>query len=414
MVTHIDFAKLVPASLLQRLALRYKVDACNTVALPGAAVFICLLNGVMNYNELTLRLLEETYQEQTGRKADHSSFGKRLARLPVGYFASIFDHVRTRVKDLAPGDKTPSTAVLRLRRVDATIVTLSSKLLHFGIKTSHGTSCGKAENRVVRARNQVKAVFELDDDGIPGLLHVCRDQAEASDNVAMGDTMVAHATPGDLFVFDKGCHSRDRLLALHTACAYFLTPHHQQSLKTLRTLYGANPADRPTGAPREGEADYILSRVEEAIFENGKKEKRFQALPLVVLHGFRFDTRNIVWREMTLITNLPVSKDGDGAGPFTFSELASVYRSRWDIEIFFRLIKSRLGYRHLTSRTENGIRIIIYTVLIAALLLIWYKRAENIIGGWRVAQARLAERLRYWTADTLVQAFQGHSLFIIS
>jgi hypothetical protein len=187
---------------------------------------------------------------------------------------------------------------------------------------------------------------------------------------------------------------------------------HCTPLKALRTLYAANDSDRPTEAPHKGEADYILARVEAAVFENGKKEKRFQALPLVVLHGFRFDTRNNVWREMTLITNLPVSDGDDCAGPYTFSELASVYRSRWDIELFFRLIKSRLGYRHLTSRTENGIRIIIYTVLIAALLLIWYRRAENITSGWRVAQARLAERLRYWTAHTLAQALSGQTQFL--
>src|SRR5207302_2511392 len=137
-------------------------------------------------------------------------------------------------------------------------------------------------------------------------------------------------------------------------------------------------------------------------FENSHKDKTFLVMPLVVVRGLRFDTRAGAWKEMTLLTNLPVSEEGALAGPYTFLELAELYRSRWDIEIFFRFLKTRLGFRHLTSRTENGITVMIYVTLIAALLLIWYKRKSGIDRGWRSVQFWLAENLRAWTTEALV------------
>ena len=67
---------LLPPDLLDRLALEHKVDANNQTRLRGSTVLLCLLNGLLNHGDLTLRLLEETYQSlfqpQTGGTADKS------------------------------------------------------------------------------------------------------------------------------------------------------------------------------------------------------------------------------------------------------------------------------------------------------------------------------------------------------
>jgi hypothetical protein len=49
--------------------------------------------------------------------------------------------------------------------------------------------------------------------------------------------------------------------------------------------------------------------------------------------------------------------------------LASVYRLRWSIELFFRFFKHVLGCRHLVSHKPQGVAIQVYCALIAALLL---------------------------------------------
>ena len=102
-----------------------------------------------------------------------------------------------------------------------------------------------------------------------------------------------------------------------------------------------------------------------------------------------------------LMTNLPVSPDGQHAGPYPFAEVLELYRKRWDIETFFKFLKQQLGYEHLTSRSENGIRVMIWMTLIAAVLLIWYKRTTGRTDYWNVIKFWFAEEVRVWTAAQL-------------
>ena len=46
-----------------------------------------------------------------------------------------------------------------------------------------------------------------------------------------------------------------------------------------------------------------------------------------------------------------------------------IYRYRWTIELFFRLLKQILGCRHLLSQRPEGIDIQIYCAVIAAMLI---------------------------------------------
>ena len=55
--------------------------------------------------------------------------------------------------------------------------------------------------------------------------------------------------------------------------------------------------------------------------------------------------------------------------------IAEIYRSRWQIEIFFRWFKKVLGAEHFLSLSENGLTIVAYCALIASLLVtLWTGR----------------------------------------
>ena len=101
------------------------------------------------------------------------------------------------------------------------------------------------------------------------------------------------------------------------------------------------------------------------------------------------------------MTNLPLAADREHAGPYTWTELAAVYRGRWDIEVFFKFIKQHLNYSHLSSRSENGIKVMIYMSLIVAVLLIWYKQQTGIDRGWRSVKFWLEVDVREWTQHVL-------------
>lgn len=403
---------LLSPRLLESLAVEMEVDAPNQVRLPGRAVFLCLLNTVINSPVVTLRLLEENLLYLFGTRTDHSSFGRRFAKLSPDYFEAIFVHLYRRLEAQLPKR---GGRGLRVRRVDATTVTASAKLLHFGlIQRPHG----KARNQT--AKRHMKAVITLSEAGLPDLLRICRDRCESNDNHALGRSMEEAATPGDLWVFDRGCKDRERLLALHRRDSFWLTPHCQQKLRVLEAVWEgpetAEAAATRTALEEEARthpkdpAPSQMLRVERAVFENAEDaqhptwQAKWATMPLLVFHLERYNRRTGAWEPFVLLTNLPLSDDRQGAGPYRFAEVPELYRARWELEVLFKFLKQHLSYAHLTSFCENGIRLLVWMTLIAALLMIWYQRESGIDRGWRSVKFWLGEDTRTWTAAALAQS----------
>jgi hypothetical protein len=390
------FKSLIPMALLDKLAIEYSVNARNQVRLSGQAVFLCLLNGLLNHPELTQRMLEEHYGKLTGQSCDHSSFGKRFSTLDSDYVQAILTHLREMI---GPYIRKGDIQALRLRIVDATIVTLSAKLLEFGIKANHG---GRG------LKSQIKSVIELSDDGLPSLLHICKDQSEFCDSVALGKPIKANTEVNDLWVFDKGCKARHVLFSVHKAGGFWITPHSGQCLTIIDTLH-SRTADVPE-PPRNNEPALRIYRVELASFSNKyDRIDGLESMRLIVIRAHRWDTRARCWKPFVLMTNLPLSECKGKGGPYSFEQIAELYRRRWEIETFFKLLKQHLSYEHVTSRSENGIRIMILMSMIAALLMVWYKQQTQIANGWKAVKFWLADDVRAWTTRALLTMRAGHT-----
>lgn len=391
MISLAQFNELIPAHLLEALALEYKVDAPNQIRLTGQAVFLCILNGLVNHPELTQRILEEEYTRQTGVTCDHSTFGKRIAKINPDFFRAILDHLHT---EIGPKMTTGDRNALRLRIVDSTTVTLSAKLLSFGIGVKYQ---GGKEYR------HVKSVVEISGHGLPNILHLCKDDSELADSIAMGNTIVEANSNGDLWIFDRGMSHRGRMLDLHKAGSFFITPYNGQLHEVEETVMRADSEDPPEDAPGPLDSDCIVHRVERVHLLDKSRPHipGLESMQLAIIHCHRYDTRKHQWVPLVVMTNLPLSECRTKLGPYTFAEVAELYRRRWDIEIFFRFLKERLGYRHLTSRCENGIRVMIIMSMITALLLVWYKHRTGISRGWRSVIFWFAEDVREWTESAV-------------
>lgn len=84
---------------------------------------------------------------------------------------------------------------------------------------------------------------------------------------------------------------------------------------------------------------------------------------------------------------------------------ATIYRQRWQIEMFFRWLKCILGCRHWLAESPQGVAIQVYLALIAALLLVLFsakrpnRRQMEAIQflslGWASAQEAAAQVARY-------------------
>jgi putative transposase len=81
-------------------------------------------------------------------------------------------------------------------------------------------------------------------------------------------------------------------------------------------------------------------------------------------------------------------------------QIAELYRRRWKIELFFKLIKQNLKIKTFYGTSKNAVLIQIWTALIAYLLLVWLKFKSKV--GWglleftRLAQTLLMERCNLW------------------
>ena len=108
-------------------------------------------------------------------------------------------------------------------------------------------------------------------------------------------------------------------------------------------------------------------------------------------------TKDVDAKEFWFITN-----DLD----LSAKEVAQAYRRRWDIEVFFRFIKQELNVSHLVSLNKNGIEVILYMTLIVAMLVLIYKKANDI--GYKTAKRRFKMEIRNLAIAMIVVICEGN------
>lgn len=72
-------------------------------------------------------------------------------------------------------------------------------------------------------------------------------------------------------------------------------------------------------------------------------------------------------------------------------EILAMYKSRWDIEVFFRFLKQELNFSHIFSTSENGIQVMLYMTMISSMLVLIYKHLNKV--GYKTAVRRISFEL---------------------
>lgn len=75
--------------------------------------------------------------------------------------------------------------------------------------------------------------------------------------------------------------------------------------------------------------------------------------------------------QLSFITNMTDQLELNGL------EIANIYRHRWDIESFFKLIKQNLTIKHMLGHSENAVKTNLWIAIIAYLLLARIKAIYN-------------------------------------
>jgi hypothetical protein len=185
-------------------------------------------------------------------------------------------------------------------------------------------------------------------------LHVGYDpRADVADWVEVDSPRVSELTiargkpivPGAVYVFDKGYCDFGWWQAIAAAGAVFVT---RLKANTRRREVRARPV------AGEGILEDNDVKIGHGVPRGGARNPLFDT-PLREI---------LVEREgkapMRLVTN-------DLARPAT--EIAALYKERWQIELLFKWIKQNLKIKRFLGRSENAVKIQIYVALIAFLLL---------------------------------------------
>jgi len=355
---------LLPDELLAELAADTNVDY-YAKKLKGKILFKLLLSSVLSHKDNSLRRMEALY-ESVGDKDESgisiSSLSERLSKINVVFFKRLYTKS---VELYAPLLDTDIEDVIRY---DSTIVSLSSKLLHTGYQLKGGDAAH------VR---QLK--FTIGHSTIPLAADFYTEQKNTSENVALRETIDEHPTHQQTIrVFDRGITARKTYDEWTSKGVLFVSRINTKSKLEVIKRY-------ELGSQKETAS--LIVNSDELVYLFGDKGKK-SGVPLRCIKAIQKDSQE----ELVFITNKM---------DLSAIEITQIYKSRWEIEVFFKFIKQELNFSHLINRSANGIEVMLYITLIASILLIAYKHS-NKLKGYKIMKQKFLQELEWETIKDIV------------
>ncbi len=283
----------------------------------------------------------------------HSSISERLNLISVDFFEKIFKYCVSAYKSTA------TELNKDIVRFDSTIVFMSTKLIDIG----YNLKGGDAENyRLLK--------FTIGYSDMPDCICFYKDQTYNSENKALIETILANQkTAAQISVFDRGITARDNYDKLTDKGISFIS---RLNPGAKQEVYAANTIKRVV----QTETLKITGDSWVYLYTMHQKRSKY---PVRLIKAVRKDNNE----KIVFITNI---KDIES------TEVAAIYKSRLDIEVFFKFIKQHLNFSHLLNRTENGIKVIMYVTMTVAVLLAEYKKIRNLTG-YKIPKRKFAQEL---------------------
>jgi len=379
-----ELLSLIPDQELGRLAKETNVDYYTKV-LYGRSVFYMLLMGLLCSERASLRVLEDMFNRKSfktmfnldpSKKVKYNSISERLEVMEVAFFEKVFEIFYAQLSLLYSQDEMLTQKIVR---VDSTMVAeTSAKLLE-------GMCVGCKKD----GKKQTK--FTIAFDGLfPCGIEVYSQQADLSEDRAIPAVVFSCAEKytGKIYVFDRGVQKRETFDELSKGKIEFVCRIKESSRReVVRTMETGN--GRPIGSL------FLVSDEEVRLFGTRNKKPTEETFRLITAVNDKGD-------KYLFLTNI-------------FDLLPEViilfYRKRWDIEVFFRFLKQELNLSHFFTTKINGIKIIIYMTLILSMLILIYKRKNNL--GFKTAKRRFMYELDWLLTRIIVQLCGGRDPEIV-
>jgi Transposase DDE domain len=352
----------VPDKLLNQLAIAAGVDK-YTKKLQGQLIFKLLVYCMVTEKDNSLRGMQSAFESavfqalsgsSSSGTISYSSISERLSKIKWEYFQQIFATCVAAYSEALGKEK--STVI----RFDSTIVSLSGKLLQIGYNLKGGDA---DKYRMLK--------YTIGFTNIPEAVYFYGDQTHNSENVALSESMIAHNQPGKkkINVFDRGITSRDNYDKLTEDKIRFISRINNDPKQT---VYKGNTITKNISTPTLK----IISDSWVYLYTMYNKRSKH---PVRLIKAIKKENKE----PLTFITNIKA---------IDAKEVTEIYKSRWDIEVFFKFIKQYLNFSHLINRSENGIRSILYITMTVAILIQQYKKERNL-KGFKIAKQKFSQEL---------------------
>lgn len=351
-MTASELLKLIPPKIFQDLAIETKVDA-QVKKLPGEVMFKLILFSMLNSEKLSLRVMETFLQSARFKsfsnydilEGKYNSIRDRICTINAEYFEKLFSTIFSIYnKELKEENA--------LSKADSTYVALTAKLFKNGMQN------GDNNRRFVKYSVNLKG-------SIPSSVKVFTDQSYIDEGLALTEIINdSDCIKDSIVVFDRGIQSRKSFDAFTLSNKWFVT----RSKLDIRCK--TTTVNDLTAKPSNSTVTIISDETGKLI---SGRHKDTECLYRVIK-----GTIDSNKEEVCFVTNI-LNEDA--------YLIASWYKQRWEIELFFKFIKQHLNVKHLVSRDENGVRVMIYMTMILAILIITYKKL-NKLKGFKIAKLK--------------------------
>lgn len=344
-----ELLKLIPEEKWSDWAEITEVDRYVS-RLKGRLMFSLLLYGIIQSRYQSTELLARYYESEAfqvfsgkgAHKTYKSSISARLSTINVAYFETIFTEFAASLNRKYRRKLGKST----LLKYDSTMVRIGANLTQLGMRVGRKPKTAK--------HKQIKFSIGLKGE-LPHSVKVFFEQSEISENVALGEAISAvQHQENEIVVFDRGLNERKKLAEFDQAGLSFVT-----RLKD-KLKYEPIRTHKQVKGRKAGKLTLVA---DQWVYLFAARYKKVET-PFRLIQAYNTKTGEPI----TFLTNIE---------ELSASEIAEIYKQRWDIEVFFRFLKQELGLNSLVSLNKNGIQVMIYMRLIVALLVLVYKEINQ-------------------------------------
>ena len=330
-------------------------------------LFYLLLYGLMESNRVSLRSLEEVYKSKKfkflfnlNKKQDvkFNTISTRLSHINIEFFEKLYQTVYSTFSELIPNEH---ALRYKVTRVDSTMVCEAANKIEEGMIVAYKTG----------RKKHIKYTISLTDI-LPSSVEVFTQQSASSEDVALSTAILKNIDKkvDNIFVFDRGLQSREHFCNMDTEGFSFITRISKNSRCEVLEDYDLR---------QNLKIGNLIIQSDQKVFLFGKRKKYDHPFRLIKAIS---DKNEALW----FLTN---------RFDLSIEDIIEVYNRRWDIEVFFRFIKQELNFKHFMSTNINGIKVILYMTLILAMLILMFKKLNNI--GYKIATRRF-----YYQLDDLI------------